>query len=137
MKIYEALFMLQRYPQAYFLECVKDDSWFPCVYTKDTEGNFRSTHLVNAIRGNRGSLLSFGGYNAKETQRLLTEREFELCYSYEGLFNIFVRLSQKSLWAHNYTEVEKLLKLATKKGKVTRESAEELLNRYKHGVPNV
>ena len=137
MKFYEALFMLQRYPQAYFIECVEDDSWFPYVYTKDTEGNFRGTHLVNALRGNQGQRLSFGGLNADYTQKLLKDREFELCYSYEGLFSIFIRLSQKSRWPHNHTEVEEMLKLATRKGKVTKESAEELLNRYKQGVPNV
>lgn len=140
MKFCEALSMLQRDSVAYVVEDYGDGYGYSIVYSKDKEGNFRSTYIINAIRGNQGYLLSFVYYNAESTQKLLKDREFTVCYSYKELFNDFIEREKhidNTFKTYSYEEVTKMLKSATKKGKVSSEDAKELLNRYSQEVLNV
>lgn len=127
MKYYEMLKELERYPSGYGYESGR--GFLPSTYTRNSEGDFKVTWIVESLKGNKGSLLNFY-WNRKDTRENLKKDTYRVVSSYEELFDVFIECAKDKHNHYHNSTVAGWLKKAVKKHIVSEETAEKLLARY-------
>lgn len=136
MKFYEVLKELDRCPHGYIVRGLDEDG-YSYVLHRDSKDKIREVYIGSAIAGNEGFLYTLLYYNGHRTQELLSTNEFRFLYSYEELFEEFVKKSKKSQYPSAPKTVAERLKKAVRKHLVSKESAEKLLAKYISEVTGV
>ena len=127
MKYYEMLKELERYPLGYGYE--SGTGCLPATYTRNSEGDFKVSWIVESLKGNNGHYLSIY-WNRDSTKAHLKKDTYRVVSSYEELFDVFIECAKDKFNHYHNSTVAGWLKKAVKKHLVSEETAEKLLARY-------